>query len=299
MLCTSQASEIRNANYLDMCDSPLYVTPKAALRSIPVPCGKCPPCKKRRVDSWVFRLQQEEKVSQSAHFVTLTYDTNHVPISDNGFMTLDKTDVQKFFKRLRKAMWVNKDPLHDKVKYYIAGEYGTNTKRPHYHAIIFNCPDAEYYAKAWTAGQIHIGQVTQDSVAYTMKYIDKWTDNRKHARDDRKPEFALMSKGLGENYLSDAVKKYHQSDISKLYLTRDGGHRIAMPKYYRDKLFDDDQKKEQVKIVQEAVEQQEYINKIKYDQNNNNPKYTYDDHKNSQKVGRNQRFFNYQNRSTI
>jgi len=72
-----------------------------------------------------------------------------------------------------------------------------------------------------------------------------------------------------------------------------------MPKYYRDKLFDDDQKKEQVKIVQEAIEHQEYINKIKYDQTNNNPNYTYEDHKNSQKVGRNQRFFNYQNRSTI
>lgn len=282
-----------------MCDSPIYVVPKAALKSIPVPCGKCPPCKKRRVDSWVFRLQQEEKVSESAHFVTLTYDTTHVPISKNGFMTLDKTDVQKFFKRLRKIMWSHGDPLHDKVKYYIAGEYGTNTKRPHYHAIIFNCPVAETYARAWTLGQIHVGQVTGDSVAYTMKYIDKWTDSRKHARDDRQPEFALQSKGLGANYISDAVKKYHQADISRLYLTKEGGFRIAMPKYYRDRLFDETQKKEQLKIIQDAVAHHEFIERIRFEQSNDNPNYTYELMKESEKVGRNQKFFNNQIRNKL
>jgi len=108
-----------------MCDSPFFVLPKAAVEKVPVPCGRCPPCKLRRVNGWVFRMLEEEKVSSSSHFVTLTYDTSTVPISDNGFMTLRKRDFQLFMKRLRKLC------LDAKLKDYAVGEYGTNYKRPH------------------------------------------------------------------------------------------------------------------------------------------------------------------------
>ena len=46
-------------------------------------------------------------------------------------MTLQKSDLQKFFKRLRKK-------THEKISYYAVGEYGDNTQRPHYHIILFN-----------------------------------------------------------------------------------------------------------------------------------------------------------------
>lgn len=154
------------------CDSPFFVTPKGRFSAVPVPCGRCPPCKQRRVNSWVFRLMQEEKRSSSAYFVTLTYDTRFVPISDNGFMTLRKKDYQDFMKRLRKLS------PHVSIKYYAAGEYGSKFNRPHYHAIMFNVPDIELFAKAWSLdgiqlGAVHVGSVTGDSIAYTMKYIAK------------------------------------------------------------------------------------------------------------------------------
>lgn len=240
------------------CHSPLMVQrSKYRPQLIPIPCGKCPPCLKRRVDAWVFRLRQEDLISSSAHFVTLTYDTNHVPITNNGFMTLKKDDFQKFMKRLRKK-------TDNKLRYYAAGEYGDQNWRPHYHAIIFNCPQTAHFHSAWSIyhkksdtyipiGHVDIGTVSGDSIAYTAKYIHKSKRIPLHARDDRIPEFSLMSKGLGDNYITPATKNYHKKNLDQLYLTNPGGHKIAMPRYYRDKIFTDQEKAQQVDLVQNAL----------------------------------------------
>lgn len=231
-----------------MCDSPFYVRANRFLKKIPLPCGKCPPCRKRRVDGWVFRLLQEDKISSYSHFVTLTYNTDHVPISANGFMTLRKSDFQKFMKRLRKYTGIRN------IRYYAVGEYGTKNNRPHYHAIIFNVPTAVSYAKAWSLasapiGQIDVGQVSGDSIAYTTKYIDKPKRIPVHKRDDRQREFSLMSKGLGASYLTPEIVQYHKDRIDELYITKNGGYKIAMPKYYRDKIFDEEEKYKQRVII--------------------------------------------------
>jgi len=249
------------------CISPYYAY--VSDRWIPTPCGRCPPCKKRRVDSWVFRLLQEDKVSWSAHFVTLTYDPDHVPISPNGFMTLTKGKHKegkrwiddccftKYMKRLRKLVKSECPGEYRPIKYYACGEYGSQNKRPHWHAIIFNVPDEDMFFRAWSHkgvnfGDVHVGDVSGDSVAYCMKYIDKRSDPF-HARDDRVREFSLMSKSLGASYLTSDVLSYHKSDISRLFITLPGGFRIAMPRYYKDRIFDADERAAQGSIVDLAV----------------------------------------------
>lgn len=241
------------------CDTPFFVRPKGWLQDVPVPCGRCPPCKKRRVDGWVFRLMQEERVSTSAHFITLTYDPDHVPISPNGFMTLDKSEFPRYMKRLRKLVVKDSGGLWPNLlKYYACGEYGSKGSRPHYHAIVFNVPDDKLFYEAWSLngvpfGSVHVGQVSGDSVAYTMKYIDKSSFRFAHSRDDRVPEFALMSKGLGRSYVTDAVKAYHHQDYSRLFLVKDGGHKIALPRYYRSLIYDADDSGFQRSLVEAAV----------------------------------------------
>lgn len=245
------------------CDSPFYVSVNAWSEKVPVPCGRCPLCKKRRVNQWVFRLLQEEKRSTSAYFVTLTYDTTHVPISDNGFMTLKKKDFQDYMKRLRKLC------SGYTLKYYMSGEYGTTNSRPHYHAIIFNVPDKQYFVDAWSLGGsqyggVHIGSVTTDSIAYCLKYIDKSNFRFAHSRDDRLAEFSLMSKGLGSNYLSPEVIDYHRSHFGVLFVTKLFGHRVAMPRYYRNKIFTEAERNQQVSIVQTAVNLAENRRRVEY-----------------------------------
>ena len=189
------------------CITPFYknIDPTSH-KEVGFPCGKCYPCLQRRVSGWSFRLMQEHKVSTSGYFITLTYDTDHVPIKLSGYMTLDKSDFQKFIKRLRKQ---------DKsaIKYFAVGEYGGRTMRPHYHAIIFNVYNVDNIDKCWNKGTIHYGTVTEASVGYTLKYMMKKSKVPLHRNDDRQPEFQLMSKGLGLSYLTDAIYNRQRNNV--------------------------------------------------------------------------------------
>lgn len=221
------------------CMTPFIVLQKDQGRNIPVPCGKCPACVARRVSQWSFRLMQEERVSSSSHFITLTYDCKHAPISQNGFLSLDKRHVQAFFKRLR---W-SQDQLgiKERIKYYAVGEYGGKTKRPHYHAIIFNAR-IECIQPAWSMGHVYYGDVSGASVGYTLKYMSK-TWRPMHRNDDREWPQALMSKGLGKAYLSEAMREWHESDMyNRMYCSLLDGRKIGMPRYYKDKLYTKEQR---------------------------------------------------------
>lgn len=154
------------------------------------PCGNCAECVARKISAWSCRLTNEEKYCESALFLTLTYSTDFVPITPKGFMTLDKRDVQLFFKNLRKAQFGSKK---GNIKYYAAGEYGGRTNRPHWHIILFNAR-VELLQPAWDKGQIHYGTVTPASIGYSLKYISKPKKFPKHSNDDRLRECALMSK---------------------------------------------------------------------------------------------------------
>lgn len=212
-------------------------------------------------------------------------------------MTLDKTDLQKFFKRLRKLC------PNSKIKYYAVGEYGTKNERPHYHAIIFNVSDSSHYFQAWTLngkpiGSVHVGNVTNSSVAYTMKYIDKPHWHKKHSRDDRQKQFPVMSKGLGGSYINDAVRSYH-ANLGNNCVTLLGGVKVPMPKYYRDKLLTDDQKEEQRKIISERVEQKRLKDYRIFMTSDEGKRYDYAFFKESEREARNTRFYKNQKNRDI
>ena len=94
-----------------------------------VPCGKCLSCRIAKRREWTMRLWHELPYHQSSIFLTLTYDDDNLPPN----ASLSKSDLQKFFKRLRKDL----SYVDRKIKYFAAGEYGPKTNRPHYHAIVF------------------------------------------------------------------------------------------------------------------------------------------------------------------
>lgn len=223
------------------CITPFALRHKFTGEWIEVPCGKCPECRKRRISGWSFRLMQEFKVSHSAYFITLTYDTVHVPLSRSGYMTLNKKQCQDFFKRLRHYDTIEESQLP--IKYYLCGEYGGQTNRPHYHIILFNVKSLASITKAWQYGSFHMGEVNVKSVGYTLKYLDKEKRIPMHRNDDRIPEFSLMSKGLGSNYLTPQMVQYHKADlVNRVCCTLEDQKKIAMPRYYKDKIYSESQR---------------------------------------------------------
>lgn len=205
-----------------------------------VPCGKCLECLKLRVNSWYVRLMSQKDVSESALFITLTYDDEHLPFSDNGSMQLNYPDTQLFWKALRKR---NKSKTIKPIKYFLVGEYGSKTHRPHYHAIVFNVINPDDIVELWTKGNVHIGKMEEASTYYTLKYALKRAVKIKKSDpwDDRSIEKALMSRGLGLNFLTDDMVAYYQEDVSRP-VTMLGNRKLPLPRYYRDKLFTDKQK---------------------------------------------------------
>jgi hypothetical protein len=242
----------------------------------------------RRTSVWTFRLKTHAKNAITSYFITLTYDTRFVPISSKGYLTLCKRDVQLYFKKLRKAH--GKD--HEPIKYYLAGEYGSKTFRPHYHIILFNALE-EYIQKSWDKGEIHIGELTEASAAYTAKYINKGKIIPMHKNDDRVPEFSLMSKKLGLNYLSEKIIHYHRADIERNYITLEDGKKISLPRYFREKIWTENERRKQADILAQKFKEIEDQKEQEYYTKNQTIE-GYEELKNS---GRAQRIFQHQQQS--
>lgn len=230
------------------CMTPFCFRHKFTGENLCVPCGKCPACIKRRSCEWSFRLMEEEKVSDSAFFITLTYDTSNVPITERGFMSLEKRGLQLFFKRLRKLHVKNVQPIglpgevQKSLKYYAVGEYGGRTNRPHYHIILFNAK-IELIAEAWKLGHIHYGNVTGPSIGYTLKYMSKKGKIPMWATDDREKEFGVMSKGLGKSYITPDMVAWHKASLDeRMYCNLKGGDKVGMPRYFKQKIYTEEER---------------------------------------------------------
>jgi len=208
------------------CLAPIYI----AKNDIMAPCGRCAFCGATKRSDWALRLHYEQKLHYGSKFVTLTYANNELTWSKN-VPQLNKRDVQLYLKRLRKA--------GHKFRYFLVGEYGSQTFRPHYHIILFGDVPDKAIEKAWGKGHCHIGKVTSASIMYCLGYIVNgkgW--KMKHHRT---PPFTTMSrgrgkiKGLGFNYLTPAMIAWHKSE-RKNYAIIDGEKR-HLPRYYKEKLF--------------------------------------------------------------
>lgn len=189
-----------------------------------VPCGQCVACRLNHARMWSIRCMHESKSYVNNIFLTLTYNNDNLP---NGG-TLVKSDLQKFFKRLRK---------HKKFRYYACGEYGDESKRPHYHAIMFglSSDDLKLIQDCWQYGFVYIGDVTVDSCNYVASYVVKKQRGKKaveyYENLGIEPEFAVMSRnpGIGKKF----AEKNLDNMLNRGYVTAKGV-KYSVPQYYKN-----------------------------------------------------------------
>lgn len=242
-----------------------------------VPCGKCPSCLSNKRQSWAFRIEQELKSSCSAHFITLTYDDEHCKtknkddsvrlMSKVDFLkgkkpTLSKYDLRCFLKRLRQFEYrevysFQSYPYerlgvkeNSKIRYFAVGEYGGTYGRPHYHMLIFNMLDETLnkLTEIWGNGFVDVGKVESRSIMYCVSYVV----NPDYAPEGCEKTFSWMSKGIGKSYLTEEMVKYHK--YGENFLSHTGDIFTALPRYYRDKIFNNYEKtKYREKITMEIA----------------------------------------------
>lgn len=211
------------------------------------PCGYCVGCRLEYARQWAVRCTHEAMMHDENCFLTLTYNNENLP----NDKSINKRDLQLFFKRLRKDISPNV------IKYYAAGEYGDRLGRPHYHVCLFGYypEDAsplrpgrfKYFKsrfsasnehalytspsleKIWGKGFISLGDLTFESAGYVARYCMKKI-NGKMAFDHyqgKTPEFALISQGIGKSW----YEKY-KTDIYPKDFTTLNGARMNAPRYY-------------------------------------------------------------------
>lgn len=197
-------------------------------------------------------------------FLTLTYDDEHLPENN----TLVKSDLQKFFKRLRKQ--------HGSFRYYAAGEYGDNTQRPHYHVIVFGLDFSEdrkkhstnvqgnilytspSLAKIWKFGHSSIGAFSYTTAAYTARYVMKKVSGKRADNHYSRinlttgecyelvPEFSLVSlrPAIGATWYN----KFKSDTFPSDFLVHEG-KKHSVPRFYYNRLqIESEQMFKQVRI---------------------------------------------------
>lgn len=164
-------------------------------------CGQCLPCRINRRRLWSSRLQLEAVKHADACFVTLTYDKEHHPADGS----LQPDHLRDWLKRLRFAL------APRRVRFYAVGEYGDQTWRPHYHAVLFGVSpmEQELLRSTWKQGHILALPLTPQSCSYVAGYVTKKMTKKGDTRlQGREPEFARMSlrPGIGAHSMDDVAR---------------------------------------------------------------------------------------------
>lgn len=265
-----QSRFLGRADYLKSDD--LFYDNPGSFHSL-VPCGHCMGCRLDQSRVWADRMLLElQDNDYKAIFVTLTYNNASIPHAwhvgynrfpgadedyylneDEGWIaaaagsptTLSVRDTQLFFKRLRKFF------PDRKIRYFLAGEYGPKTNRPHYHAIIFGLTLSDFsdlrvhdfnnlgqpryksatFQKIWGKGFCILAPVNWNTCSYvsryTMKKIFK-SDKPDEYVGGRIPPFCTMSRrpGIGLSRADDLLKRGDKAfvpcdgTIHEIYLGR-------------------------------------------------------------------------------
>lgn len=235
-------------------------------RRLMLPCRHCVGCRLAKSREWANRVVMEQLYHDDCWFLTLTYDDEHLPTSPAlsaygeivaHHATLVKADLQRFFKRVRRYSGQS-------FRYFAAGEYGTQTYRPHYHILVFglrlddlqvlrqNFAGDQYFtsdfiAKCWTVGYHILGRVTWQSAAYTARYTMKKAthgfDKRYYSVAGIESEFQVMSlkPAIGLQYYLDHPDLFEYDTFS--VSTPQGGRKMRPPEYFK-KLYKDSHPKE-------------------------------------------------------
>lgn len=174
-------------------------------------CGQCMQCRINKRREWTTRQVLESFCHDHSSFVTLTYNDEFLPKG----RTLVPDHPVLFLKRFRKAL--SGIPHGPKVRFFLVGEYGDETHRPHYHLSMFGIGPEQWalVEDCWTHprskkpyGHVKSMEFHPRTAAYVGGYVTKKMTKAGDPRLGLKhPEYARQSRnpGLGRDALDVIV----------------------------------------------------------------------------------------------
>lgn len=199
-----------------------------------LPCGKCISCRLQYAREWAIRCVHEAQMHSDNCFITLTYSDENLKSPK-----LHYPDFQYFMRKVRKLK-------NEPIGMFVTGEYGEQTKRPHWHAIIFNwCPSdrvphyktiqghqvytSKTLTKIWGKGHAELGSVTIDSAGYCARYAAK---KLVHGYDDEHDYHPISKKSQKHAIGKKWLEKYWPDVFTHGRLILKDGSQTTIPRYY-------------------------------------------------------------------
>ena len=203
---------------------------------IPTKCGCCIECRKEKQREWRVRLEEELR-SNFGYFTTLTISPEGIKeIEEKSGLKWDENPNEIATKGLRLFLERVRKDIGKSIKHWCVTELGEKKDRIHLHGIFFGQKSAELIRKHWKYGFVFIGGYCNSrSVNYMTKYMLKV--------DIKHPLFkqiVLASPGIGAGYmdrLDYLWQKQNYKNINVATYTFRNGTKMAMPKYYKNKIF--------------------------------------------------------------
>lgn len=240
-------------------------------------CGWCIECRKKIATEWRIRLYEELKYNRNASFVTLTFTPESIKeleekIIKNNVRGLKEGEIDvnilaSYAVRLFTERWRKK--YKKAPKHWLITELGhKNSERIHLHGIIWNEGEEKQenidkeITKHWKYGNVFIGSyVNEKTINYICKYVTKLDKDHKGYKQK-----IITSKGIGKNYLTNnTTNKFNEELTNKKYRATTGVM-LELPKYYKNKLWTEE---ERSKLWDYSIEKGEiYISKNKYELTN-------------------------------
>lgn len=199
-------------------------------------------------------MLHEASLHEANCFITTTYRPECLP--PHGSLRMD--DFSAFIKRLRARV----APV--RFRFQAKSEYGPNTFRPHYHALLFgfDFPDrvllrrteadaltyaSELLTETWGLGACECSDLTEKSCRYVANHnVDKLdgrlADEFYQRVDPETGEIVQIEResqrmsnrpGIG----SDWISQFECDAFPSGYLISDG-HKVPVPRYYKKRLKD-------------------------------------------------------------
>lgn len=256
--------------------------------TVPIPCGNCEVCRKKKAREWQIRLQQDIKDYSNGQFVTLTFSNEAYTTlyniveheyrhSQDTFFTqysidnaIAKLAVRRFLERWRKK-------YKKSIRHWLVTELGhKGSENIHLHGILYTEHWQDIKA-IWQYGYVwdgytklgkRINYVTEQTVNYMTKYVNKI--DKKH---QLYKSIILCTAGIGSGYTKTTEAKKHIFNFEKTDETfrTNTGHKMALPKYWKNKLFTDEER--ELLWIQKLNLPYKYINKERIYNNTGDQEY--------------------------
>lgn len=234
---------------------------------VPIGCQECIECKKQKARSWQARLTEDIKTNTNGKFITLTFSNESIEKITKGILKNATTNttiqpegydldnaIARYATRHFLERWRKK--YKTSLRHWLVTELGHNgTENIHIHGILWTDESYDELEKHWQYGYIwprknlnNKGKwirkntyVNEKTINYITKYVNKVDQVHKTYKS-----IILTSSGIGNNYTRIekgdwTSNKFNGTRTKETYRTRQGTL-IALPIYYRNKIYTEDER---------------------------------------------------------